>query len=349
VRFASAASGVQIGGTLTIPARGVSHPAVVLISGSGAQDRDETIAGHKPFLVLADHLTRHGFAVLRTDDRGVGASEGNVLSSSLDDLADDVRGALAFLRTVAEIDPRRIGLLGHSEGGFVAPMVASGDTGVRFVIMLAGPAVPGRELLLAQRAALMRAAGESAHAVRVDSALLTTIFDVMDRRPPTTELAPMIDAAVTRWLGRLSGEERTVAMAQLQARTAAQDSASIALWNSAWFRSFYFHQPSVALATLSMPLLAIYGDRDLQVLATPNVEALLRGYAGPRRSLLTHHTMPGINHMLQPARTGLMEEYRTIDTTIAPRVLDLVTSWLDRFRGQPEDSARHALRSRLGR
>jgi dienelactone hydrolase len=154
VRYASRASGIQLAGTLTLPRMPGRHPAILLISGSGAQDRDETVAGHRPFLILADHFTRRGYAVLRVDDRGAGQSTGNVLAAGLEDLAADVQAGLDYLRTVPEVDPDRIGLMGHSEGGLVAPLVAAVDPAIAFIGLLAGPAARGRELLTAQRAAL---------------------------------------------------------------------------------------------------------------------------------------------------------------------------------------------------
>lgn len=330
VRFPSKTSGVQLHGTLTLPTERGPHPAVVLISGSGAQDRDESIAGHRPFLVLADHLTRHGFAVLRTDDRGFGNTGHDMLALRLDDLVDDVWGALAFLRAQPEIDHERIGLLGHSEGGFLAAVVSARDTAVRFVVLLAGPAVPGRTLLLSQRAALMRASGASASVVGIDSALLQTVFDVIAQRPASTDLAPMVDSAVARWLRGLSAPERATAVSLLQQRSASQDSASIALWNSPWFRSFFFHEPAAALAAMQRPILAIFGALDLQVPPEPNAEALRRAFSGVRERLLSQRTFPGLNHLMQPARTGLLEEYRMIETTIAPVVLTEITTWMVR-------------------
>jgi len=330
VQFASLSPGIRVAGALTIPPGDGPHPAVVLISGSGAQDRDESIAGHRPFLVLADHLTRRGYAVLRTDDRGIGASNGRVLDASLEDLAADVHGALRFLRSQPMIDAGRVGLLGHSEGGYVAPLVASRDTAVRFLVLLAGPAVSGRSLLLAQYAALLRAAGESAHAVRVDSAMLHAVFDVIDRRPTASDLAPMVDRAVAQWLRDLPSDDRSVAITKLQQRSAAQDSASIALWNSTWFRSFYFHEPDRALSAIRSPVLALFGERDLQVPATQNALAIRRWFTGRRADLLDSRVLPTLNHLMQPSSSGLLEEYRQIDLTIAPLALDVITSWLQK-------------------
>lgn len=330
VQFASLSPGIRVAGALTIPPGDGPHPAVVLISGSGAQDRDESIAGHRPFLVLADHLTRRGYAVLRTDDRGIGASTGRILDASLEDLADDVHGALRFLRSQPMIDAGRVGLLGHSEGGYVAPLVASRDTAVRFLVLMAGPAVSGRSLLLAQHTALLRTAGESGQAVRVDSSMLHAVFDVIDRRPNAEDLGPMVDSAMVRWLRGLPTEDRRIALTKLQQRSAAQDSASIALWSSTWFRSFYFHEPTHTLGAIRRPVLALFGERDLQVPAAQNVDAIRRLFTGSRAGWLSTGVLPSLNHLMQPSATGLLEEYRQIETTIAPVVLDTITSWLDR-------------------
>jgi len=328
VQFASASAGIRLAGMLTLPSGRGPHPAVVLISGSGAQDRDESIAGHRPFLVLADFLTRCGFAVLRTDDRGIGASTGRVIDARLEDLADDVHGALTFLRSLPEIDAGRLGVIGHSEGGYVASLVATRDTALRAVVLLAGPAVSGRSLLLAQHSALLRAAGDAPPLVRVDSSMLHAIFNVIDRRPSVGELASMVDSAISRWLRELSPDDRRLATAQLQQRSAAQDSASIVLWNSVWFRSFYFHDPSRTLGRIQTPVLALFGERDLQVPAQQSADAIRRLFASERSALLTTRIMPELNHLMQPAATGLLAEYRRIDTTIAPAVLDAIASWM---------------------
>src|SRR5262249_22610129 len=146
-------------GTLTVPRPGGPFPAVLLITGSGPQDRDEAVAGHKPFLILADHLTRQGVAVLRVDDRGVGGSTGTLATATGDDFADDVLAGVEFLKTRSEINPKRIGLIGHSEGGMVAPLVASKSNDIAFIVLMAGPGVPGDESLYLQGAALLRASG----------------------------------------------------------------------------------------------------------------------------------------------------------------------------------------------
>ncbi|HEY0022012.1 MAG TPA: alpha/beta hydrolase [Longimicrobium sp.] len=330
VRFASRAPGVRLAGTLTLPRSHGRHPGVVLISGSGAQDRDETIAGHKPFLVLSDWLTRNGYAVLRVDDRGTGGSTGNVRTSTLMDIADDVRGAVDYLRGTAEIDTAAIGLIGHSEGGYVAPVVAAGDRSVAFVALLGAPSVGGRAVFAAQRSALARASGATPRTIRVDSVLNARVFSVLDARPADDSLAHAVDRVLGAWLRSLSGADRATADSLLRGRTPAQDSASVEFWKSAWFRSVYFHDPATFLRRVDVPLLAVLGDLDLQVPAVQSAPAFNRLFRGERRRLLTLQLVPGVNHMLQTATRGTMDEYMLIEETIAPTVLRHITDWLSR-------------------
>ena len=340
VRYASRASGIQLAGTLTLPRMPGRHPAILLISGSGAQDRDETVAGHRPFLVLADRFTRHGYAVLRVDDRGAGKSTGNVLAAGLEDLAADVHAGLDYLRTVPEVDPDRIGLMGHSEGGFVAPLVAVQDSAVAFVGLMAGPAARGRDLLTAQRAALRRAGGEDEEHRRLDSLLLETIFTVLDARPADETLEQRVSSAISAWRSGLRDADRPAAEAILSGRTPAQDSASLALWQSRWFKSIYHHDPGPLLGRLRVPVLAVYGELDLQVPPVQSAAELARAFAGSRSGLLTLVRLPGVNHMLQPAKTGRMEEYATIEQTLAPEVLAALDQWLARVAPVPLPPAR---------
>jgi pimeloyl-ACP methyl ester carboxylesterase len=331
VVFQSRAQGIRLGGTLTLPTGPGPHPAVVFISGSGAQDRDETVAGHQPFLVLGDHLTRLGYAVLRTDDRGVGASTGNVLHSDISDIADDVRAGIDYLRGVPEIDAGRIGLLGHSEGGYVAPIVAASDDRVAFVLLLGAPALGGRELMLAQRAALTRASGVSPEHVRLDSMMIAEIFAVLAERPPDDRIGATVDSALSAWLLMLGEEERSHVSSQLSARTAAADSQSVGLWRSSWFKGLFHYDPADDLQKMTVPVFALIGELDLQVPAAQNAERFRALYRGPRQQLLSLNTPSGINHMLQPASTGSMEEYMAIEVTIAPVVLQLMEEWLGRI------------------
>lgn len=325
VRFAGHSSAVQLSGTLTVPAGRGPHPAVVLISGSGAQDRDETIAGHKPFLVLADHLTRHGYAVLRFDDRP------NAIQMTLEERAGDVAGAAGFLREQADIDARRVGLIGHSEGGVVAPIVAQADRDIAFLVLLGAPAVAGHQVFEAQATTMLRATGLKEPEVRIDSLIRATVFDVLRTNPPDAAIAHRVDSAVARRLRGLGTADRGRAEAWLAARSPAQDSAAIALWTSPWFKSLFHHDPAPLLRRIEVPLLAVFGSLDLQVPPTASLDALQRHFTGTRRSLLTAELLPGVNHMMQPATSGSMDEYRTIEQTIAEGVLAVLDGWLSRI------------------
>jgi hypothetical protein len=335
VRYASHASGIRLAGTLTLPRTPGKHPAILLISGSGAQDRDETVAGHRPFLILADHFTRRGYAVLRVDDRGAGQSTGNILAAGLEDLAADVQAGLDYLRTVPEVDAGRIGLMGHSEGGFVAPLVAAADPAIAFVGLLAGPVAPGRELLVAQRAAIGRAAGEDEAHRRVDSLFIASIFAVFDTRPTDESLGGRVTSAIAAWQAGLPAAHRSIGAAILSGRTPAQDSASLALWQSRWFKSIYHHDPRPVLERLRVPVVAVFGELDLQVPPAQSAPELERAFAGSRSGLLTLVRLPGVNHMLQPARTGRIEEYAAIEQTLAPQVLAALDQWLARVAPVP--------------
>jgi pimeloyl-ACP methyl ester carboxylesterase len=305
---------------------------VVLISGSGAQDRDETVAGHKPFLVLSDHLTRRGYAVLRFDDRSTG------MQTTLDQTADDVEGAVAHLRSLSEIDATRIGLLGHSEGGYVAPLIASRDRRIAALILLGAPAVSGHDVFLAQSSAMLRASGAAEDEVRVDSLIRATVFAVMRRSPADTGLARLVDSATAHLVQRLSPDDRKRADTWFGARTPAQDSSAFMLWRSPWFKSLLRHDAEGVLGAVDLPVLAIYGTFDLQVPASPNVAALERVFRARNSSRLTTRLLPGVNHMMQPATSGAMDQYRLIEQTIAEPVLAALDAWLAKH--MPVASAR---------
>ena len=321
VRFRSRSLAAPLAGTLTLPPGVGPHPAVVLISGSGAQDRDETVAGHKPFLVLSDHLTRKGYAVLRFDDRRGG------MQITLEQTADDAEGAVAFLRTQNEIDTARIGLLGHSEGGYVAPLVAVRDRRIAFLILFGAPTLSGHDVFQAQATTMLRASGATADAVRIDSLIRATVFAVMRGKPADELLETLVDSAITSFSRRLPPDDRKRAEAWLGGRTAAQDSNAFTLWRSPWFKSLFHHDAVQVLRAVDIPVLAVYGALDLQVPPAPNLASLERVFRERDGSRLTTHLLPGVNHMMQPATSGGMEQYRVIEQTLAQSVLDALDGW----------------------
>jgi len=322
VSYPGGGPGVTLAGTLTLPAGAGPHPAALLISGSGAQDRDETIFEHKPFWVLADALTRRGIAVLRVDDRGVGGSTAgaDLGAATSADFADDVRAGLAFLRARPELDA--VGLIGHSEGGLIAPLVAAGDPQVAFVVMLAGPGVPGVELLYMQAEAIGRAEGTDEDELRAGLALQRRLMDIV----ADTSLAP--EETTARLRAALESDPALAASAARE-HEIAQAAGELEV---PWLRWFVRHDPAPVLARVSCPLLALNGGLDLQVPAGPNLEAIRATLEQAEHPDFTVQEMDGLNHLFQHARTGQVTEYGRIEETFAPEALERIGSWLaERF------------------
>lgn len=312
---------LTLAGTLTLPEGPGPFAAVVLITGSGPQDRDETVAGHRPFLVLADALTRAGYAVLRTDDRGVGGSGGDYSRATYEELTADVLAGAAHLAERPEIDPARIGLLGHSEGGSLAPLAAREAAGkVAFVVLMAGPAVSGEDVLVRQNELLLAQAGSPPADIEAQVAYVRELVALLR--------AEEYDRAAE--LTRTRVAQQAAVLPPAQRPTPDRVDAHAAALVSPVTRALVTHDPAAALGELSVPVLAFYGGKDLQVPAEqsePRAVALLSGNTDA--AVLT---LPGLNHLMQPADTGSPAEYAGIETTVAPEALDLVTGWLrERF------------------
>jgi len=310
VSYRNPASGLKLAGTLTLPEGAGPFPAVVLITGSGAQDRDETMFGHKPFLVIADALTRKGVAVLRVDDRGTGGSEkGDASAASIPAFATDVAAGVAFLRGRPDIDPARVGLLGHSEGGQVAPLVAAEDPRIAFLVLMAAPGVDGAALLVAQNRALFAASGVPADQVEI------LVKNRAERFAAVRDAKDADDARVrlTEVLNR-----------QGLPPTSPERAATLTLASPAW-RYFLSTNPADALAKVKVPVLAIGGSKDLQVDAKTNLAAIRAALAGDQD--VTVKELPGLNHLFQTANTGLVIEYGQIEETIAPTALATIVDW----------------------
>jgi dienelactone hydrolase len=323
-RFQGGAPGVSLAATLTLPAGKGPFPAVVLVTGSGPQDRDETILGHKPFLVLADYLSRRGIAVLRYDDRGVAASTGDFGRATTLDFAEDARAAVDWLASRPGIDPARVGLIGHSEGGLIAPIVAAGNSAVSFIVLLSGPGLRGSELLLLQTSALIRAGGGSeealSRAVQVNSRLYAIAASPGD--PAVT-----LGAVKKAYLDWVEGEGSLSPAERAEARASA-DSIAAGLVTP-WMRCFLTLDPAPYYKRLSIPVLALGGTRDLQVPPDENFAAIAKALAADGlSSSLTMRKFEGLNHLFQHAKTGLPAEYGTIDETIAPEALKAIGDWM---------------------
>ncbi len=329
VRVENEISGVSLAGTLSVPPSREMHPAVILISGSGPQDRDETIADHKPFAVIADHLTRQGIAVLRFDDRGVGGSTGSTMDSTVLDTQTDVEAWLTWLKEQPGIDPKRIGLVGHSEGGAVAPLVAAGEMkdDVSFVVLLAGMALPGDEVVIGQTRALFERTGFPEQQLNVLTKKQRTLIDALKNDTPEDTLRAL--------LGSLIDAQNIATPLNETQRTAAID-GQIRLVGSPWYRHLMTYDPGAALRGVSCPMLAINGSLDVQVLPDEHLTAIDEAAADSGNTEVETVQLEGLNHLLQRAESGLPAEYGVLTETIDPEVLDLVTMWIRKRTGVTE-------------
>jgi pimeloyl-ACP methyl ester carboxylesterase len=331
---------VTLAGTLTIPdkARFGEGPfaAVILITGSGPQDRDETLLGHKPFLVISDDLTKRGVAVLRLDDRGVGGSSGPVESATTHDLAADISAALEFLGLQAGVDPKRIGLIGHSEGGIIAPMVAASHPDrVAFIVLLAGTGVQGRDVLPAQVGAMARAGGAPEHRVaELEAAQRRAIDLFVAADTPKETIAEEMKRLVAIQFGydpdpakqsesRRGEVERTARQGLLQ-------------FESPWMKAFLTLDPRDYLRKVRCPVLVLNGGLDRQVLAEQNVPEITRTLLQAGNHDVTVRVFPRLNHLFQTARSGTVMEYAFIRETFAPEALSAMGEWVVRRAGEGE-------------
>ena len=314
--------GIVLAGTLTRPEGPGPFPAVLLISGSGPQNRDEEIFDHRPFLVLADHLTRRGLAVLRLDDRGVGASTGDRSETTTEDYCDDALAGVRFLAAHPHVDPRRIGLVGHSEGGTIAPMAAVRCDSVAFLVLLAGPGVPGNDVIVRQVELVARGYGLSeaqAAAAGVEQrAVLDMVIGGADE-------------------GTLRARLRTISRSQMAPGTSesdldAQVDATYAELTSPWYRYFLSLDPRPVLERVTVPVLALNGAKDRQVDPEQNLTAVAAALAAGGNPDVTTRELPDLNHLFQTAQTGSPAEYWSIEETFAPAAMTMVSDWiLERF------------------
>jgi pimeloyl-ACP methyl ester carboxylesterase len=317
VEYLNPVSGLKLAGTLTFPKEDEKHPAVILITGSGAQDRDETIFGHKPFWVIADYLTRNGMAVLRVDDRGVGGSEGNVNEVTSEDFSSDVMAGLEFLKGRKEIESAEIGLIGHSEGGLVAPMVASQSGDVAFIVLLAGPGVPGEELLYEQIKLINQAAGVSAEQLEQNLKIQKTIFEIMRTEKDSAKRLDRLQRTFSNGMyPMMQAEQKKAVDMQLQSV------------NNPWFRFFISYDPRPALRRLKCPVLALNGEKDLQVPPKQNLPAIEKALTEGANPNFKTMELDNLNHLFQSCKTGAISEYGQIEETISPEVLEIMADWI---------------------
>jgi pimeloyl-ACP methyl ester carboxylesterase len=317
IEFPGGSEGVRLSGTLSYPEGGRAKAGIVLVSGSGAQDRNESLMGHKPFLVLADRLTKAGYAVLRYDDRGTAKSTGDFQASTTYDFLSDAAAALAALRARAEVRAPAYGVVGHSEGALIATLMA-GDTragqgaGIDFAVALAGPAFPGSELLLQQSQAILEASGKGGLAVEAARRSNQKIYGIVTSMPLGPEMRKRLKAAY-------------LSMGVLGKNADAQ----IASVMTPWFKAFLELDPGPSARSARVPLLALYGTKDVQVPSPANPDKMredLKASGGAYSAVIV---LDGLNHLFQKAGTGGVAEYGQIGETLNPALFDALIGWLD--------------------
>ena len=310
---------VNLAGTLTLPMGDGPFSAVLLISGSGLQDRDETLVGHKPFWVLADHLTRAGIAVLRVDDPGIGKSTPHPKPPTTADFATDVEAGVAFLKRDNRIG--RVGLIGHSEGGLIAAIVASRSNDVGFIVLMAGPGVPGAELLRKQNERIFDAAG-------IAGARKQNLLTLLDRLFTILTSEDMAEDERRKGVEKIVREQLEINGVPPAKQDETQVRALVDQSLTPWMRYFLTFDPRPAFEKIRVPVLALNGELDVQVDAEQNLTAIAAALEKVGNRNVTTHRLPKHNHLFQRARTGLMNEYAAIEETISPEVLNLIRDWI---------------------
>lgn len=318
ITFANPTAGITLAGTLTMPEKGMKFPAVVMISGSGPQDRNETIMGHKPFLVIADYMTKRGIAVLRFDDRGTASSQGKFDGATSADFATDVEAAVAYLRERKEIDSDKIGLIGHSEGAIIAPMVAAKDKGIAFIVMLAGTGFDGADILVMQNEALGRASGLDEKDIEKATKINRILYNELVTGPGDSTLVEKTFVSLKPLLSEKMSDEEILSFTD----------KSIKQLNTPWILYFLKNNPATFLEKVKCPVLAVGGSKDLQVPARTNLDAIEKALHKGGNKRVTIREFTGLNHLFQQADTGLPDEYGRIEETFSTEVLEFVGKWM---------------------
>ncbi|HEX8563074.1 MAG TPA: alpha/beta hydrolase [Flavobacterium sp.] len=322
VSFTNLKENFNLAGTLTLPDKTGKHPVVILISGSGQQDRDGELLGHKMFLVLADHLTRNGIAVLRYDDRGAGKSGGNPQMSTSADFADDAAAAIEFLKTHKNINTQKMGLIGHSEGGIIAPMLASSRNDVAFVVLMAAPGVTGDKLLLLQNELVGKAFEMPEADLSKIRGFNTTFYNLIRNITDDNQLKHQLTTEMLKVMQK--NPDRLPPGTTIEQAAETQVSQLMLPWTKFFIR----YDPAVALQNTKCPVMAINGSTDVQVASKQNLPAIAEALRSGGNENVTIQEFPGVNHLFQESATGSPADYKDIEQTISPLVLSEITNWI---------------------
>lgn len=318
---------ILLAGTLTIPKEEKKYPAVILLTGSGPQNRDEEIFGFKIFQKIADYFTRKGIAVLRYDDRGVGGSTGNTMQSTTEDFAGDAQAAIDFLKKQKNIDPKKIGFLGHSEGGIIAPMVAANSDDVAFMVLMSGTGVNGGEILLEQQKLILKASGVADSLINQNLDLQKKVNKALSNDKDLNDIRNDIQAFAEKDYETLSTDIKA-SIKDKKAYINSTVQSQIMMFNNPWFRYFIQYDPAPALQKVKVPVLMTFGELDLQVPVNQNKpkmeEALRLGGNNNFKSII----FPKANHLYQEAKTGSPGEYNELQKEFVPGFLQTIADWI---------------------
>lgn len=334
VTFPNKSAGITLAGTLTKPLGPGPFPVVALITGSGPQNRNEEILGHKPFWVIADYLTRRGIAVLRTDDRGVAKSTGDFAAATSFDFAGDTLAAVAYLKSRRDIDRKHIGLIGHSEGGLIAPICATRSRDVAFIVLMAGPGLPGDQILERQGALIESAAGIPAARIAKNEEAQKQALQIVRAEPDLKRREEKLRSALSKVVETQDSRQELARTNGGKPMTSQQISdfvgRQVAMLASPWMRTFILYDPRPTLKKVKCPVLAIDGSRDLQVPPKDDLDAIQDALKAGGNRDVTVRELPGLNHLFQPTKTGSPSEYAAIETTVDPSALQVMGDWIVR-------------------
>lgn len=324
VVFSNKKDGVDLSGTLTLPSKDGKFPVVILISGSGPQDRNEEIMGHKPFLVLSDYLTQNGIAVLRYDDRGTAASTGDFSSATSADFSRDVEAGVNYLKSRKDIDKRKIGLIGHSEGGLIASMVASRNKKIAFIVLLAGPGIPGDQLLLLQQKLIGKASGISEELLLKNEEMNRKAFEIVNHASSTEQLKSDLTQSISKSLLENPSSQKPAGMSDTDFVKLQVDQIA-----SPWMQYFIKYDPAPTLKKVKCPVLALNGSKDLQVPPNENLGAIKTALENGKNKDFSTVELPNLNHLFQECTTGAPSEYAEIEETFSPNAMEELLDWIN--------------------